>query len=345
MRRVRLGKTNLLVGAVAFGGIPIQRLSVEEAARVVRAALDLGVDFLDTAYGYGTSEESIGRAIAGRREGLVLASKAPARDGATFRTQMETSFQRLGVAHIDLYQFHNVSAPAHLEAILAPGGAMEVALEARAAGRIGHIGVTSHSLDLAKELVVSGQFETIMFPFNFVTNEPARELLPLCEEHDVGFLSMKPMAGGMLGDARLAFRYLSQFPQIVPVVGIERAEEIAEIVRIVEGPAGLTPEDRRQIVELADELGTRFCRRCDYCQPCQQGIQISAIMNVPTFIRRFPPDKLFSAERVRAIAVARTCVECGECEARCPYELPIREILRENVALYEEAMARHGLRP
>jgi len=343
VRRVRLGKTDLSVAVVGFGGIPIQRLTEDEAVEVIRTALDLGVELIDTAHGYTVSEEYIGKAVAGRRDGVVLASKAPARDAEGFRQQMETSFRRLGVEYIDLYQFHNLSKPEHLAQVLAPGGAMEVALEAKAAGRIGHIGVTSHSLDLAKELVASGHFETVMFPFNFVTNEPARELLPLCKEHEVGFIGMKPLAGGLLDDARLAFRYLSQFADMVTIPGIESADEIREIVAIAEEPPGLTPEERERIAAVSAELGTRFCRRCDYCQPCPQGIQISSIMNIGSFIKRLPPDRLFATGRIQAVQVAETCIDCGECEERCPYELPIREIMRENIATYKEHMALHNV--
>lgn len=342
MQQVLLGKTGLRVSQVGFGGIPIQRLDDEGAVQVIRHCLDLGINLLDTAYGYGTSEARIGRAIAGRRESLVLASKSPARDGKTFHEHLELSFQRLGVDRIDLYQFHNIGDWKSYEQILTPGGALDVAREAKAAGRIGHIGVTSHSLEVALEMVASGNFETLMFPFNFIANEAADRLLPLCEERGVAFFSMKPMGGGMLGNAQLAFKFQRQYPAAIPVVGIERQEEIDEIVGILQGPAELTEADRAEMNHLRDELGTRFCRRCGYCQPCQQEVDISTVVNLRSFGKRFPRERMFGDWGLTIVTKAEGCVECGECESRCPYKLPIREIIHENVAWFRDEQARLG---
>ncbi len=339
MRKIRLGCTNLFVSEIGFGGIPIQRLTAEEAVAVVRRALDLGVTFLDTAHGYTTSEERIGQAIAGRREGLVLASKSPARDGATFAEHLELSLKRLGTEYIDIYQFHGVNTPQDYERILAPGGALERAREAQAAGRIRHIGITTHSLALAQEFVRSGHFETVMFPFNFISTEPETALLPLCRANDVALLAMKPMGGGVFEDARPAFHYLRQFPDVLPVVGIQDVREIEEIVALTEEPSELTPQDVADIERLRRELGTRFCRRCDYCQPCPQGIAISTVLSLRGFSRRFPEARTFGPWGQEVIEKAKTCRECGECESRCPYNLGIRDLLKEAIAWYEGALA------
>ncbi|MFH1085065.1 MAG: aldo/keto reductase [Chloroflexota bacterium] len=341
MRQVRLGRTGLMVSAVGFGGIPIQRLDDDGAVQVVRHCLDAGVTFLDTAHGYTTSEARIGRAIAGRREGLVLATKTHALDAAALRADLEQSFRALGVAYIDLFQFHNVSTRPHLEAVLAPGGLLEIVQGEVVAGRIGHVGVTSHSLDMARELVDCGEFETLMFPFNFIADEPARELLPLCRARDMGLIAMKPMGGGLLGDATLAIQFLRQFPDVLPLVGIERAEEMDEIAAIMAGPAAMTDAERAAIARLRAELGERFCRRCGYCQPCPQEIDIPTIMNFRSFYKRFPPERFFGPWGAVAIAKAEQCADCGECESRCPYHLPIREMMREIVAWYrQEEMVR-----
>jgi len=338
MRTVRLGKTGLMVSCVGFGGIPIQRLSEDDSVAVVRRCLDLGVTFLDTANAYGPSEERIGKAIAGRREGLVLATKTQARDAATCREHLELSLKRLGVDYIDLYQFHNISTEEQFQQVIGPGGAMDVVREAQAAGRIGHIGVTSHAMDAALMMVASGMFETIMFPFNFITREPMEKLIPLCRANDVGFIVMKPMGGGMLEDANLAFKFLRDFPDLVSIPGIESAHEMEENIAIMEGTEPLTDAERVRIEELRAELGTRFCRRCDYCQPCPQGIPINTIVNMKSFLKRFPPDRFF-AMMGDVVAKAEGCLECGECEGRCPYQLPIRTIIKENVALYHERRA------
>jgi predicted aldo/keto reductase-like oxidoreductase len=335
MKTMRLGKTDLHVSRVGFGGIPIQRLTDDEAVRVVQRCLDLGITFLDTATGYTTSEERIGRALAGRREQVVLATKTPARDRATAQQHLEQSLTRLGTDFVDLWQFHNVSTPEAYAQVLGAGGAMEAALEARQAGRVRHIGITSHSLDIALQAVPAGHFETVQFPFNFVTDEAARELLPLARQHDLGFIAMKPFAGGMLEDARLAIKWLLQFDGVLPDPGIQKVEEVEEIVEIGQGPWELTPQDRQTLARIRDEVGTRFCRRCDYCQPCPEKVAISTVMNLGSFWKRFPPQRFFGGFVAEAVESARGCAQCGECEERCPFQLPIREMIAENLALYD----------
>ena len=275
MRTVDLGRTGLRVAEVGFGGIPIQRLSAAEAVAVVLGCLDLGVNLIDTAHGYTTSEERIGQAIAGRRQGLVLASKTPARTGDEARAHLEQSLARLGVDHIDLYQLHGVNNEARWEEVTAPGGPLDVLRQAQREGLIGHIGASSHQIDVARKAVRSGYFATIMFPFSFVGPEPALELLEVCRQEGVAFLAMKPMGGGLLQNAAVAFGYLRQFPDAVPVVGIERLAEMAEIVSIYQRPPGLTPAQQQEMERIRAELGPVFCRRCDYCQPCPAGIHIS----------------------------------------------------------------------
>ena len=339
MNKIRLGKTNLSVSALGFGGIPIQRLSDEEAIRVVQRCLDLGVTFLDTAHGYSTSEERIGAAIAGRREGLVLATKSHAVAPAAFREELEQSFQRLGVGHIDLFQFHNVSTPQQYEQILASGGPLDLVREAQAAGRIGHLGVTSHSLRMALVLAASGHFETMMFPFCLVTTEPVAELIPLCRQHDVAFIAMKPMGGGLLEDPVLAFKYLRQFPDILPLVGVQSTAEIEQIVSLMEGPAVLTEAESLEIRRLRDELSPRFCRGCGYCQPCPQDIEIPMVLRLRSHAKRFPRERFYGPWGQAMVTQAGTCADCEECESRCPYQLPIREMMRENVIWYHEQTA------
>ncbi len=334
---VRLGKSELMVSAVGFGGIPIQRLTADEAVDVVRACLDMGVNFIDTANGYSTSEERIGRAIADCREDVIIATKTGGRDKATALEHLELSLRRLDTDYIDLWQFHGVSTPEDYERVLGPGGAMEAAQAALEAGKVRHIGITSHSLDLALEQVASDLFETIMFPFNFVTSEPADELIPLALEHDVGFIDMKPMGGGLLEDAVIAFKYLRRFPEIVPIPGIERIEEMEEIVGIMEGPAELTDVERAKLVRLREELGNRFCRRCGYCMPCPEGVPIRSLMILDSIIKRMPPERLVGGWE-ETIAKVDDCVDCGECETKCPYDLPIRDRMAENIALYRDVM-------
>jgi len=337
VEKTRLGKTNMMVTRLGFGGIPIQRLSEDDAVAVVRKCLDLGITFIDTANAYTTSEERIGRAIAGRRQGLILATKSGARDREGVERHLNLSLERLGVDYIDLYQFHGVSTPEALKAVLDPKGPRAVVENARKAGKIRHIGITSHSMDIAREAVKSDQFETIMFPFNFITSEPAEELLPLAREHDVGFIAMKPLAGGMLDNATIAFRYLLQFPDIVTIPGIEKTSEIEEIAGLYRGPKKMTEAETAEMERMREELGTEFCRRCEYCQPCPQEIPISTVVNITSFVRRMPPHRVFSGGIAAGMERAASCTECGDCEQRCPYGLPIREMIARQVAWFEEA--------
>jgi hypothetical protein len=332
-----------MVSRIGFGGIPIQRLTEDEAVRVVRRSLDLGVTFLDTANAYTTSEERIGKAIAGRRAGLILATKSQARDKATALTHLDLSLQRLGTEVIDLWQLHNVSTSKALEQVLAPGGALEAAQDALAAGKIGHIGITSHSLDTALAAVATDRFDTVQFPFNFVTDEAADELLPLCRRLDVGFIAMKPFAGGMLDNARLTLKHLLQFDQVVPDPGVQAEEEIEEIVAVVNGSWKLTPDEAREMARVKAKLDQVFCRRCDYCQPCPEGVKISTALSVQSSWKRFPPQRFFGGHAAEAARSARQCASCGECEARCPYHLPIRDMLAANVAFYDRMEMEAGL--
>ena len=337
MKTVRLGKTKLRVSRVGFGGIPIQRLGEDEAIEVVQRCFDLGVTFFDTANGYTSSEERIGKAISGgrERERVVIATKTGAQDRATAQEHLELSLKRLDTDYVDLWQFHGVSTFEAYEQVLGPGGAMEAAQEALQAGKVKHIGITSHSMEVALEAVPSGHFETIQFPFNFVTNEPAKELLPLAKKHDVGFIAMKPMAGGLLDNANLAIKYLLQFENVVPDPGIEKIEEIKEIVDIVNGPWEMTVQERQELERIRAQVDTRFCRRCGYCQPCPQGVHIATTMNLRSFWKRLSTEQFCTGWVAEAAESARNCIECGECEEKCPYHLPIREMLVENIEFYD----------
>ena len=345
MDKLRLGKTGLEVTRIGFGGIPIQRLPEEEAIKVVERCLHLGLNYIDTANGYGTSEERIGKAIKGRkREDVIISTKTSPGTPEDIEKNLDLSLKRLQTDYIDIYQFHQVGTMEAYDRVMHPEhGLYQVFEKALKAGKIRHIGVTSHQIDVAKKLVASDKFETIMFPFNFVTKEPAEELLPLCRQHDVGFIDMKPMGGGMLYDATVAFKWLFQYPDIALIPGIEKVEEIEEIVALYEGPHGMTEAEIARMESLRDELGNRFCRRCDYCQPCRQGIPISMIMTFDTIVKRLPPGNYLNASFIiSAMEKATGCIECGECETRCPYNLPIREILKKNYDLYEQARAAAG---
>lgn len=338
MQHVTLGKTGLSVSRVGLGGIPIQRLTEREAIAVVQHALDLGITFLDTANAYTTSEERMGKAIAGRRDDVVLASKTMARDRAAAEEHLALSLRRLNTDAIDLWQFHNISTFQQLDQVLGPDGAMEAASRALQAGKVRHVGITSHSMDVARQAVTMGVFETVQFPLNFISDEAVDDLLPLVQQHGLGFIAMKPFGGGLLGHAPLAIKFLLQFPDVVPDPGVEKAGEIDEIVGVVDGSWELTPVELAEMARLRAELGTRFCRRCDYCQPCPQGVQISVLLHLRGFHKRFPAEVFATGFPAQAAQSGRKCQECGECEERCPYRLPVRELVADNVAFFDSVV-------
>jgi predicted aldo/keto reductase-like oxidoreductase len=344
MKTVRLGKTGLEVSRIGMGGIPITRPTEDEAIKVIQRALDLGITFIDTAWRYGDSEERIGKGVAGRRDQVVIATKTFTRGKggeakATALQQLEASLESLNTDYIDLWQFHGVNTLEEYKQILGPNGAMEAAQEVRQVGKVRHTGISSHSLDVALEAVRSDLFETIQFPFNFVNNDPADELVPLAREHDVGFIAMKPLAGGQLGDANLAIKYLLQFDNVVPDPGIQKVEEIVEIVHIVNsGSWELTPQEWQEIEDIRARLGRRFCQWCRYCMPCPQGVDIPPLMNARCIDNY---GESFISWVAEAVESAKNCIQCGECEEKCPYNLPIREMIEENIAFYERVAAEH----
>ncbi len=336
MEKIRLGRTEMMVTKLGFGGIPIQRVSEEEALAVVKKCLELGINFLDTANGYTTSEERIGKAIKGKRDGLFLATKSMGRTREDIEKHLKLSLERLQTDYIDLYQFHNVSNAKALETIVDPNGPRAVIEGAKRAGLVKHIGITSHQIDVAKDIVRTDLFETIMFPLNFMSYEGKEELLSLARQHDVGFIAMKPLAGGMIDNATVAIKYLLQIPDIVLIPGIERVPEIEEIARVFEGPKEMTAKEGQEMVRIREELGPRFCRRCDYCQPCTVEIPISDVMSFPNLRKRLPLVRLYTGKFAESFIKAEECTDCGECEERCPYNLPIRDMMKEHVKLYQE---------
>ena len=336
MEKTRLGKTELMVSRIGFGAIPILRCDDEGAIAVVKRCLELGGTYLDTANAYSTSEDRMGRALEGWKGEVILSTKTQSRTPDGVEAHLEQSLKMLQVDAIDLYHFHNVSNFPELEKVLDPKGPFPLVEQAKRAGKIRHIGITSHQIDVAKEAVKTGRFETVMYPFNFIAHEPGEELAALALQHDVAFIAMKPFAGGIIDNAPLAIKYLLQYPNVVPIPGIERIEEIEEIVGIVEGPVELTEDEKAQIERMRRETGSRFCRRCDYCQPCTADIPISSVMSFPTMVKRMPRKNLHTGWIAGLMEKAAECTQCGLCEERCPYQLPIREMVAENAALYQE---------
>ena len=342
MEKVRFGKTGLMVSKIAFGGIPIQRLDAREAVKVVQRAIDLGINFIDTANAYTDSEEKIGLAIKDYSRGdLVIATKSNASDKKTFLEHLDLSLKRLGTDYIDLYQHHYVNTKERFDAILGEGGAYEGMMEAIRAGKVRYPAFSSHSIPIALEHMRGERFDAVQLPLNYIDDQAVAEAIPLAKELDMGFIAMKPFGGGLLTDAKLSMKYLSQFDSIIPDPGIEKLSEIEEIVRIVESGEKFSEDDANAIQELRTGFGSHWCHRCDYCQPCPQKIAISTVMTVESFFKRmtFPRAKAMAEPSVEA---ARNCVGCRECVERCPYDLNIPELLSEKIEYWDRYLKENG---
>ena len=323
-----LGKTGLKVSRLGFGGIPIQRIDAEGTKTLIRQLAQAGVNFIDTARGYTVSEAYLGYALEGLRDRFVLATKSMAVTREAMAADVETSLQNLRTDYIDLYQIHNPSAE-NFEKIIAPGGALEALMEAKAAGKIGHIGLTTHSACLLERVMEQDWVETLMFPYNIVETQ-ATELIARCGEKNIGFIDMKPLAGGAIEDATLALRFLMADDNVTVIIpGMAEPKELEQNLAAVEGASPLTPEEWEKVETLRKTLGTRFCRRCNYCAPCTAGINISGVFLFEGYFSRYGLQDWAQARYNAMAKHASDCIDCGECESRCPYELPIRQMLKE----------------
>ena len=326
MKYTTLGKTGLKISRLGFGGIPIQKVDVPTVRALMEKLAASGVNYIDTARGYTVSEAYLGEALEGLRDKFVLATKSMARTKEAMAKDIETSLGNLRTDYIDLYQIHNPSLK-ELEVVAAPGGALEALLEAKAAGKIGHIGVTAHMATVFERALEMDWVETVMFPYNIVETQ-GEALMQRCTEQNVGFICMKPLAGGALEDAELALRFIGQNKDVSVVIpGMYAQSEIEQNLAAAENTAPLTQAEIEKIEAIRRELGTQFCRRCNYCQPCTQGIGISGIFVLEGYLARYGLGDWAKQRYAGMAKKAGDCVGCGVCETRCPYQLPIREML------------------
>lgn len=328
MKYTVLGKTGLKISSLGFGGIPIQRIDAEGTRSLFDTLEEYGINYIDTARGYTVSEEYIGYAIKGRREKFILATKSMARTKSAMAADIELSLKNLGTDHIDLYQVHNAS-PEQLKTVMSEGGALEALLEAKAAGKIDHIGLTSHSVDTFKLALDLDWVETFMFPYNLVESD-IEPLIEKCSEKNIAFIAMKPLAGGAIDNASLALRYVTSNPSLTVVIpGMYSSDEVKMNCAAVENTSPLTQEEKDEIIKIRSELGNNFCRRCGYCAPCTVGINIPNVFLFDGYLTRYGLDEWAKSRYASLDVKASACIECGKCESRCPYNLPIRKMLRE----------------
>lgn len=330
MQYVDFGKTGLKISRLGFGGIPIQRIDQPGTRELLIAAHKAGVNYIDTARAYTVSEEWIGQSLeeAGLRDDFILATKCRALTKADMEAEIATSLKNLRTDHIEVFQFHNPSLEG-LKTILAPGGAMEALLEAKAKGVVGHIGITAHLAAVFEAALDIPEIETIMFPYNIVEQQ-GKELIDRCAAAGKAFIDMKPLAGGAIEDGHLALRYVLSNPAVtVAIPGMATVEELNANVAGSADTAPLTPAEEAACQAVRNALGTQFCRRCNYCAPCTVGIKIPSCFLFHGYLKRYGLAG-WAHERYDTLTVkAGACIGCGKCETRCPYNLPIRDMLKK----------------
>ena len=335
MNYVTLGKTGLKAAEVSFGGIPIQRSDAANTRAVVDALEARGINYIDTARGYTVSEEYLGAALEGRRDRFILATKSMSRYRESMARDIETSLANLRTGCIDLYQIHNLPER-DFEQVFGPEGAFRALDEARSAGKIGHIGATAHSLDALRRLVeeYGDRIETVMFPYNIVELQ-GHDVLAAARARGIGTIAMKPLAGGNLEDWRLALRFIAASGVCdISIPGMGSPEEVERNAAAAEEFSPLTEEELARCEAVRAELGTRFCRRCGYCAPCSNGIDIPVTFTLANYARKYGLAD-WARTRYKAMAShAGSCVQCGACEIRCPYHLPIRDMLADVAGLF-----------
>lgn len=331
---MRLGKTNLEVNKNGFGALPIQRCSMDEAVEILKKAYAEGINFYDTAHFYTDSEEKMGNAFEDvPRETLYLVSKTAAETPEVFWSDLKTSLESLKTDYLDLYQFHNISfVPKEDDDVY------KAMLEAKEKGMIRHIGITTHKITFAHEAIESGLYETLQYPFSYLSGEEEIELVEKCKDLDVGFIAMKAMGGGLIKNSKASFAYINQFDNVLPIWGIQKLEELDEFLSY-DDTTVLTDDLKAEIEKDKEELGENFCRGCAYCMPCPEEINISLCARMSLWIRRFPAEPYLTEEYQEMMEHTKDCTECYSCTDKCPYELDIPELLKENYEDYQDVLS------
>ena len=338
MERIIIGKTGIEVKRFGFGGIPIQRVSESQAVETVLHAIESGVDFIDTSRAYSTSERRIGLALKQTDKKVILASKSQNKTAEGARADLETSLKELQKNYIDIYQCHFVNNKADYQKVISPGGALETLVKAKEEGLIGHIGITSHSLDVLDLVLDDGLFETIMLCFSFLKPLAKEKIIPKAVAKKIGVIGMKPFSGGVIDNSRLALKYVLSQPGVLVIAGVENKDLFDENWAVFQKGDLLSQGEKKEIEEIKKQYDKIFCRRCDYCQPCSEQIPIQMILGIRSLVRRSGKDILIKGRHRDAIDKGRNCSECEECLPRCPYELPIPDLIRENIRWVDEQL-------
>ncbi len=336
MRQITLGSTGITVPQNAFGALPIQRDDTETAVQILRRAYEGGMRFFDTARAYSDSELKLGEAFDGMRDKIYIATKTMAKNPEEFWEQLETSLKNLRTDYIDIYQFHCVSQ------CYRPGdgtGMYEAMLEAKKHGKIRHIGVTAHNIEIANECVESGLYETMQFPFSYLSSQKEIDLVNNCKAHNMGYIAMKGLAGGLINNSTAAMAYMTQFDNVLPIWGVQRMSELEEWLAFFDETPEYTDEIAAFVENEKKELAGDFCRGCGYCMPCPVGIQINSCARMSLMLRRAPSKNWLTENWQNEMAKIENCLHCNRCKSRCPYELDTPALLEKNLADYKKILS------
>ena len=342
MERIVIGRTGLEAYRLGLGGIPIQRVSEDQAVETVFHAVQRGVDFIDTSRAYTTSERRIGLALKQTEKKVILASKSHSKTAQGLRADLEMSLKELQRGSIDLYQCHFVKDEAEYREVVSPGGVLESLKKAKEEGLIGHIGITSHSLDVLDRSLDDELFDTIMVCFSFLEPLAREKIIPKALAKNVGVITMKPFSGGVIEDARLALKYTLSHPGILVIPGVEHKDLFEENWKVFQDGQPLTEREKKEIEEIQKRYEKVFCRRCDYCQPCSEEIPIQVVLGIRSMFKRMGQRVLQKGRHREAIDKARKCTACGVCKERCPYQLPIPDLIEENLHWFDEQLKSSG---
>lgn len=339
MQSIRLGRSGIIAKRLGFGALPIQRTSPDDSLKLLHRAIDNEVNFFDTARMYSDSEEKLGKAFYDIRQRVVIATKTIAKDPEGIDRDLTDSLAALRTDYIDIYQFHNAKD------VPRPGdgsGRYEKFLKLKQEGIIRVIGITSHSLDVAFDAVESGLYETVQFPFSLLATDREHDLVKACEHADVGFIAMKGLAGGLITHIPAAFSYIAKFANVLPIWGMQNMDELDDFLRLEAEPPAWSNAMEEAARKEREALKGTFCRSCGYCLPCPQDIHIPNIARLNRLLRRTPWRHFTTPEWKEKIATAKSCIHCGDCASRCPYQLDPAALVAENVIDYEEFMRAHA---
>ena len=336
MNTVTLGSTGITTVQNAFGALPIQRVSQDEAVRLLRKAYDGGMRYFDTARAYSDSESKLGAAFEGMRDNVFIATKTMATTPDAFWSDLETSLKNLRTDYIDVYQLHNI------QQCYSPNdgtGLYECLVKAKEQGKVRHIGVTAHKIHVAEEAVESGLYETMQFPFSYLTSERELALVELCAQRNIGFIVMKGLAGGLISNSRACMAFMNEHPTALPIWGIQREHELDEWLSYMNDTPVMNDEMRAFIQKEQDELKGGFCRNCGYCMPCPADISIKDCARMSLMLRRAPSANWLTDHWQAEMRKIEDCIHCRKCAERCPYELPVPELLQQNWVDYQAVLA------